>query len=469
MNRTHIRAVSCAHAVALMVVSLWATSAGAYVTIWGGPEQVPGQMRGFGGLMVGDGVAVTNVSVHNQDNTQVLGYEVMRWNASPVAAEILGNLGVSNTSPAGVTIRALDMNDAGEVVGYATKYQGQVGLGKAAVRWPASGTNVIELEALGASATGEVDGAAVAINSSGVIVGNVRKYDGAGQFLADSPVRWDALGQLTELDQPGGLATVDGVNAAGAAIGRGAYTGFSGSRTVLLWPSSGTAAIPLVGPAATQRVMIGDGGAVAAMYMTVNDQGQGEGEHAIRWDVPDVAATELGLLGTNAIGQTLTANLDINAAGTVIGAAKKYDAQGAYFGLVAVRWNGSSSEAIELDHLPGEVGSSARSINDAGLAVGSVSFSDDSSVAVLWDVNGEVINLNDIIDPFSGWLLTGASEINNNGWIVGIGLFDPDGMGGQEAYSRPWLMQVTVIPEPAGLILLLIGATVVVARRRAVV
>ncbi|MCC7407474.1 MAG: PEP-CTERM sorting domain-containing protein [Phycisphaeraceae bacterium] len=468
MDRTHIRTVSCAHAVALVVVGMWASSTGAYVTIWGGPEQVSGQTLGFGSLMVGDGVAVTNVSVHNGDNTEVLGYEVMRWNASPVTAEILGNLGASNNPPTGVTIRALDMNDAGEVVGYATKYQDQMDLGKAAVRWAASGTSAIELEALGISATGQTDGAAVAVNNAGVIVGNVTKYDTSGQYLDESPVRWDALGQITELDQPGGLATADGVNAAGVAIGRGGYTGFSGSRTVLLWPSAGTTAIALTGPPATQRVMIGDGGAMAAMYMTVNGQGLGEGEHVVRWDDPGANATELGLLGTNAIGQTLTANLDINAAGTVAGAAKKYDAEGTYLGYVAVRWNGSSSEAVELGHLPGEVNSWARSVNDAGLVVGVSLFSDDSSVAVLWDVNGQVIDLNGLIDPFSGWVLTGASEINNNGWIVGIGLFDPDGEGGQQAYGRPWLMQVTVIPEPAGLALLLIGAAAIVARRRVV-
>lgn len=461
MDRTHIRAVSCAHLVVLVIVGLWATSTGAYVTIWGGPVQVPGQSLGFGSQMVGDGVAVTTVSVHNQDNTQILGYEVMRWRASPVAAEILGNLGASNTSPTSMTIRALDMNDAGEVVGYATKYQDQADLGKVAVRWAASGTSAIELEALGASATGQVDGAAVAINNSGVIVGNVRKYDGAGQFLADSPVRWDALGQLTELDQPGGFATVDGVNAAGEAVGRGGYSGFPGSRAVVLWPSAGTTAIPLMGPAATQGVMIGDGGAVAAMYMTVNGQGQGEGEHVIRWDAPGVVATELELLGTNGIGQTLTANLDINATGTVVGAAKKFDAQGTYLGIVAVEWDGSSPQLIELGGLPGEVSSGAFSVNDAGLAVGSMFFSDTNSVAVLWDVNGQVTDLNDLIDPLSGWVLTGASEINNNGWIVGYGMFDPDGPGGQDAYSRAWLMQVTMVPEPAGVALLLIGAAVI--------
>jgi hypothetical protein len=56
---------------------------------------------------------------------------------------------------------------------------------------------------------------------------------------------------------------------------------------------------------------------------------------------------------------------------------------------------------------------------------------------------GNNIDLNTLIDPSSGWKLTYAESINNNGWIVGTGT-NPDG------YSRAYLL----LPEPATFILL---------------
>ena len=56
--------------------------------------------------------------------------------------------------------------------------------------------------------------------------------------------------------------------------------------------------------------------------------------------------------------------------------------------------------------------------------------------AVYWSsADAAPINLNSLIDPNDGWTLQQALQINNAGWITGIGLFDPDGPGGQAAYS----------------------------------
>ncbi|MCC7203842.1 MAG: hypothetical protein IT441_02090, partial [Phycisphaeraceae bacterium] len=54
--------------------------------------------------------------------------------------------------------------------------------------------------------------------------------------------------------------------------------------------------------------------------------------------------------------------------------------------------------------------------------------------AVVWGTDGLPIDLNTLIDPTRGWLLTSANEITDNGWIVGQGMFDPDGPGGVEPY-----------------------------------
>ena len=84
----------------------------------------------------------------------------------------------------------------------------------------------------------------------------------------------------------------------------------------------------------------------------------------------------------------------------------------------------------------------------------------NSYAAFLYDhSNGTVANLNDLIDPASGWRLIEAEAINDSGQIVGYGV-SPSGFG------RPIL---TPIPEPSSIVLLGIGAMSLLAyawRRR---
>jgi hypothetical protein len=64
----------------------------------------------------------------------------------------------------------------------------------------------------------------------------------------------------------------------------------------------------------------------------------------------------------------------------------------------------------------------------------------------------------------AGWTLTSAFAISDeNNWITGVGQFDPDGAGGQVAYSRPFLIQV---PEPATATLTLLCAAATILRPR---
>ncbi|MCC7407239.1 MAG: hypothetical protein IT442_04155 [Phycisphaeraceae bacterium] len=63
--------------------------------------------------------------------------------------------------------------------------------------------------------------------------------------------------------------------------------------------------------------------------------------------------------------------------------------------------------------------------------------------AVLWTPSNRAIDLNDLIDPDSGWHLVEAQDISDTGWITGDGGYDPDGPGGSPAFLNNFLLHVT--------------------------
>lgn len=116
------------------------------------------------------------------------------------------------------------------------------------------------------------------------------------------------------------------------------------------------------------------------------------------------------------------------------------------------------SAATDLGTLGG-TDEMARGINDLGQVVGTARTAGTAgggfhafiySGAAMTDLNG-------IIDPDSGWLLTNADAINDKGQIVGYGV---DPLGHQEAFL------LTPIPEPGTIALLALGGAALVRRRR---
>ena len=69
-------------------------------------------------------------------------------------------------------------------------------------------------------------------------------------------------------------------------------------------------------------------------------------------------------------------------------------------------------------------------------------------VAFLWSAEGGFVDLNHCIDPSLGWTIQVATDINNDGRIVGSGIFN-----GQNS-----VFLLTPVPEPSTLGLLSIGA-----------
>ena len=73
-----------------------------------------------------------------------------------------------------------------------------------------------------------------------------------------------------------------------------------------------------------------------------------------------------------------------------------------------------------LPELPGATRTIPEGINELGQIVGSTSRPPNPRVATLWEF-GQVIDLNTRIAPNSGWVLERATDVNNRGWIVGLG------------------------------------------------
>ena len=154
------------------------------------------------------------------------------------------------------------------------------------------------------------------------------------------------------------------------------------------------------------------------------------------------------------LGGPITTNtsvgLDINDAGTVAG----------YY-LNAGRNNPILWDGTTMTNLaPTALGGATSGVNNAGDAVGNVSFISNSNRAFLYNSGAGLVDLNTLIDPLSGWNLTGAADINDHGQIVGTGFHN-----GQQ---RAFLLAPTMAPEPGTLGLLIFGMLggVVVRTRR---
>jgi probable HAF family extracellular repeat protein len=116
---------------------------------------------------------------------------------------------------------------------------------------------------------------------------------------------------------------------------------------------------------------------------------------------------DLGTLGgTNSVGR------DIDSSGWVVGGANT--ASGA--------WRAFLHDGTIIRSLGtlGGASSEAFGVNDSGDVVGEATISSGESHAFIY-LGGQMLDLNGMIDPASGWVLTAARAINESGQIAGFG------------------------------------------------
>ncbi len=114
-------------------------------------------------------------------------------------------------------------------------------------------------------------------------------------------------------------------------------------------------------------------------------------------------------------GDDFSSAYAINDLGQVVG---KSDVAG---GSHAFLWE--DGKLTDLGVLPGKGCmnlSKAHDINNSGQVIG-YSYFDDGSHPFIWDKTNGMRNLNDLIDPDSGWGLGAVYSINNKGQIAGVG------------------------------------------------
>jgi probable HAF family extracellular repeat protein len=291
------------------------------------------------------------------------------------------------------------------------------------------------------SATG--NSAALAINSHGWIAGYA---DNA--FYARHAVIFSDNGSVQDLGTLGGVnSSAYGINDSGRVVGVAALANGDG-HAFMYSQQQGMQDLGTFGGAVSSASAINSAGAVVGLASLRSPSGSGDiGTHAFLYTAVD-GMRDLGTLG----GQNSVATA-INSAGQIAGYSEFSSTPELYH---AALWNadGSLTDLASLSPYY----SKAFAINDAGQVVGDMKINAiGDRHAFLWN-GSAMIDLNDLIDPSSGWTLEVATGINSYGQIVGQGSFP--------GYRHRGAFLLTPVPDPATLLLLSAGLLGVLSRRR---
>jgi probable HAF family extracellular repeat protein len=314
--------------------------------------------------------------------------------ASPrYTIRVLGSAGSAATA----------INNSGDVVGQGAS-------GEATHAFFYTGNTQLDLGTFGGA-----NSAATAINDRGVVVGYADNAEGNMRaFVYASGVMVD-LGTLG-----GATAAAYGINNSGHIVG-GASTGVDGDAVL---PRA------FVYAAGNMQMIFGFPQGDSSVAFDINNAGLVVGRSAISSDDPpehpyhaflyrDGVTVDLGTLG----GLYSSANA-INEAGIIVGQASTAELFPAGH-FVPHAFMFEDGIMFDLGTLGGEQSiSAANDINARGQIVGSAETAGDTR-AFLYE-NGNMLDLNSLVDPASGWLITDAHGINDYGQIAATGCRDGD-------------------------------------------
>jgi probable HAF family extracellular repeat protein len=317
---------------------------------------------------------------------------------------------------------AEDINELGQVVGGSGVFQRE---GFHAFVW-SKNEGFTELDLFGSDYS-----LATSINNLGQVVGTASNTSGDYlAFLWSQDTGSIDLGTLTSPEVPFRQDFAAAINDSGQVVGSSfVYTGF-------LWSqSTGITQIPIYFPSDINNLgqVVGSSGT------------PGSGTRAELWS-ESTGTRNLGSFGGYYSGAS-----GINDLGQVVGVSRAYVGNSQEVGR-AFLWS-ENTGLTNLGILGDDPGSQsfANDINNLGQVVGTSQIASGDFGpyhAFLWE-NGVMSDLNDLLIDNSGWVLSDAEAINENGQIVGTGLVN----GETHAFVlNPISFEPEPVPEPSSVL-----------------
>jgi len=295
----------------------------------------------------------------------------------------LGNLGGPQSA------QAYDINDAGQVVGYATNAAGA----QRAFLWQNGAMS--DLGTIGGSAS-----VANALNNVGQVVGYSRIS--SGNFTTEAFL-WQN-GVMTNLGV--GTATPNEINDSGQVVGTRNSTSHG-----FIWQNGVVTDIGDFGGGGSTANDINNNGLVVGAALT-SQSGPVIGPlyHAYLWQ--NGVMTDVGVLP----GMEESGASAINSSGQIVGSSDTLDPETYEVTSKSFLYSGGVMTALPVPSTESYAGD----INDSGQVVGTMRAGGGSSNYHAYVYSGGVAtNLNSLIPAGSGFHLISAQGINNAGQIVG--------------------------------------------------
>lgn len=294
--------------------------------------------------------------------------------------------------PGSTNTIATRINLAGQAVGQSGKMYGVQTHAVVLI-----GGKLVDIGTLGGEYSSVSD-----INTSGTVVGESNTDSNIHAFL------WDGKGGLQDLGTlPGDTGSrAFGITDSGQVVG---YSSGANQPIAFLWTKNKgmTSLGTLPGGDTSEAYGINNLGTVVGVSST-----QSGDKHAFVWTAKD-GMRDIGTLPGDISSEARKISTSGIAIGSSIGAnvthAFMWTADGGVRDIGTL--NGDSTSAFDINNNGEIVGTSAASM---------------SGHAFYWSAASGIKDLNDLIPGDSGVILTSATTINNDGWILAVGAVTSD-------------------------------------------
>jgi uncharacterized membrane protein len=260
-----------------------------------------------------------------------------------------------------------------------------------------------------------------------------------------TPYLWSE-GQLTQLPVGGNAvsAVTTGVNSAGTVVG---YTiDAAGNYNPVVWANGSMTHLALGGMQQGAALAINDNNEIAGRLY--NSSGYDPDWQAATWSGggvsnlgdfgagPGIGASAVAINNHSDLAITTTGNPLLYNNGQItpitgfnspqVDALNDLGQVAFQDGSTLKNYLWQNGSATLLASLPGTVFADPIALNNKSQLVGFSEFGPGPLAATLWE-DGSAYDLNTLIDPNSGWLLSTATGITDDGTIVGMGSYDGQG------------------------------------------